>query len=165
MLRVVAAVVAVVALTAAGAGCGDDDRDSRAEDAVRQLVAARAQVDIDEVAVSCPSAVDDGRTATCAVTVGGDELAVPVRARGDVLAPVDAVIGTQTAAEYLEGELATAAEGEVDVDCGDVALVVRPVGESFVCAAERLSDGQRFDVEVEVVSPDGEVRYEVVPPQ
>lgn len=158
--RVRAVAAALLALAAA---CSDDDRVGDAERGIAEVLAER--LDVDDVTVSCPedAALDAGTTVACDVVVGGAEPQPVPFAIGDggAVSPAVAVIPTSAVEDYLATELAVAAEGAVEADCGDAPLVVHDVGETFACTVERTSDGAAFDVSVEVRSIDGSVTYTV----
>ena len=145
------------------AGCGSEDRVAEAEVGIAAALAERLEVD--DVVVTCPddAELEDGSSLACDVAVGGAEpQPVPFSiGDGGTVSPSAAVIPTAAVEAYLASELATAAEGEVDADCGDAPLLVHEVGSTFECTAERLTDGALFEVTVEVRSVDGSVTYTV----
>lgn len=158
-----AGAAALLVALAVAAGCGTTDRVAEAEEGIAAALAQRLAVD--EVRVSCPddAELDDGSTLACDVAVGGGD-PQPVAftiGSGGAVSPAVAVIPTTSVEEYLASELAVAAEGEVVADCGGAALVVHDVGETFTCTVDRVSDGARFEVTVEVRSLDGSVTYSV----
>jgi hypothetical protein len=155
-------------LTVAGfavlAGCGGGG--SEVADAERALAAALAGdlgVEEDDVLVTCPPDADlsAGAELTCEVSVeGAGAQAVPV-AMGDggraTLAA--AVIPTDAAEDHLASTLGL--DGAM-VSCGDVALLVGTVGETFRCEVADGDDPARA-YELEVTSVTGEVRHRLLP--
>lgn len=160
-----AVAVAVVAVAVVGAaGCGSSsDPVGEAEEGIAAALAERLEAA--DVTVSCPddADLDDGSNLACDVTVdGAPPQTVPFAiGSGGAVSPAVAVIPTSAVEAYLVSELTTAAEGEVEVDCGDAALVLHDVGETFGCTVERVTDGAGFEVTVEVRSLDGSVTYTV----
>lgn len=162
MRRWLAVAPAVVGFLACGGGA---DRVGEAEQGIASALGARLGDDAAEVEVSCPddAVLDPGATLACEVAIGdGAPQPVPF-AIGDAgaVSPAVAVIPAAAVERYLAAELATAAETGIEADCGEAPLLVHDVGETFVCAVVRSSDGTRFDVTVEVRSLDGSVAYTV----
>jgi hypothetical protein len=157
------AVLAAVAAVALGACGSEQDRVGEAEAGIAEVFADRLAVD--DVAVACPedAELEAGTELACTVSVGGADPQEVAFAIGDggAVRPTVAVIPTAAVEGHLAVELAAAAEGEVDADCGDAPLVVHDVGGTFTCAVVRASDGVAFDVTVEVRSLDGSVTYTV----
>lgn len=153
------------------AACGGDGAEpvDAVESGLAGVVADRLEVAAAAVVVTCPptSEVDAGAELTCSVAVGEGEAATTVTVPlaigtdGEVVLR-SAVVPAAAAEAYLAGELAVAAEGPVDVECGTGALLVVDVDDSFACVATR-ADGGAFAVTVTVEALDGAVRYEVEP--
>jgi hypothetical protein len=160
-----AAALGVLVLAGVLGACSEEHRVGEAEDGIAAVLGERLGADGGAVEVSCPddAELETGDTLECEVVVDdGDPQAVAfaIGEEGSV-SPTAAVIPTGAVEDYLAAELATAAEGEVAVDCGESALVVHDVGGTFTCTAVRTSDGVVFDVTVEVRSLDGSVTYTV----
>lgn len=158
-----ACAAALVAAGLLGACSEPQDRVGDAEAGIADAFAERLAVE--DVVVTCPddAELESGTDLACEVSVGGAEpqpVAFAV-GEGGAVSPAVAVIPTAAVEEYLAVELATAAEGAVEVDCGDAPLAVHDVGGTFPCEVVRASDGAAFDVTVEVRSLDGSVTYTV----
>lgn len=153
------------------AACGDDEQPDPGEEAavgVAAVVAERLNTAAGEVRVTCPRDLDVEVTPvfTCAVGVAGAEpveVGLAVAADGTVELQ-RAVVPTEAAEQYLVGELAGPAEGDVEVDCGDAPLLVADVGDDLRCEVVRVADGAVRTVVVTVVALDGTVRYRVEAP-
>jgi hypothetical protein len=167
MRRAIAA--SVVALGSVAA-CGDDAPDpvTEAETGVAAVIADRLEAGAGDVVVSCPDELDivAGAAFTCAVAVGGAaSVDVPLAVAADGTIELRrAVVPTAAAESYLAAELAGAAEGPVEPDCGEAPLLVADVGEELRCEVVRTSDGAVRPVVVTVLALDGTVRYRVEPP-
>jgi hypothetical protein len=159
----------VVLLTVALAACGDDEADPGAEAAagVAGVVAERLGTDVADVVVTCPEELDIEATPsfTCSVSVADAEpVDVPLSVASDGTVELQrAVVPTDAAETYLEGELAGPAEGDVDADCGEAPLLVADVGDDLSCEVVRAADGATRTVTVTVLGLDGTVRYRVEP--
>lgn len=154
-------------LGAAGlAACSDEpDRLEEAQDGIAAALADRLDEPVDDVVVTCPddALLEDGSDLTCEVAVGdADPQPVPFTiAEGGSVRPASAVIPTPAIVAHLESELATPAEGAVEVDCGDAPLVVKDVDDTITCDVVRTADGVAFTVEVAIRSLDGSITYTV----
>jgi len=160
----------VLAVAIVLAACGDDAPDpvSEAETGVAAVIADRLEAGAGDVVVTCPEDVEieAGAAFTCAVAVGGaDSVDVPLAVTADGTIELRrAVVPTAAAEAYLAAELAGAAEGPVEPDCGDAPLLVADVGAELRCEVVRTADGAVRPVVITVLALDGTVRYRVEPP-
>jgi hypothetical protein len=140
---------------------GDPD----VEAAVAGLVADRLEGEPGEVVARCPGVEDPqpGDSVRCRVEVGGGaSTAIDFTVDDDGALVLESVLLDRAGVEdFLTGELEDDAQGAVDVDCGEEAVLVASVGGLVTCEAVRVADDVAFDVAVEVVSGDGELAYEV----
>lgn len=152
------------ALLAVGA-CGSSDRVGEVESAIAAALADRVELPDGSPTVTCPADadLDAGSRIECDVAVGGADgqpVALVVEDGGAVRLD-SAVIPTPAAEQYLSAELQGPVDAAVVVSCGDEPLLVRAVGSTFTCNAVRSNDNASFEVTVEVMGPDGTVRYRV----
>lgn len=138
--------------------------DDAVEDAVEAVIAGRLDPDVSSEIV-CPGASrpDPGEAVTCRASVdgGASEPFTLTADESGALVFDTAVLDRAAVEAFLVGELEVPAEGPVEVDCGDVAVLAGEVGDVLLCDAVRVADGAAYDVVLQIRSTDGELDYEV----
>jgi hypothetical protein len=167
--RLVGALVGAFGLVVGA--CGEEEEPdpiAEAEAGIVDVIAERLDATADDIAVTCPAdlVVEAGARFDCDVVVhDAAPIAVDLAVSENGIVELQrAVIPTDAVEDYLEAELAVAAEGPVETDCGTEPLLVADVGDELRCDATRSADGAARIVVVTVLAADGTVRYRVETP-
>jgi hypothetical protein len=146
---------AVLATAVLAVGCGDDGGGSDPSDAVTSQL-EETFPDL-EVSTDCPD--DPGRTFDCTVTIGSDELTVPVEDDDGTVELTAVVVNVGEVERKIETEYDRDQGVAASAECGDspdTAALVEKVGATFTCTVEP-SGGAASGATVTVENLDGTV--------
>jgi Domain of unknown function (DUF4333) len=129
-----------------------------------QKAQEEAAPDLDVTDATCPDDADvkKGATMECSVTIEGVKAPYAVTFTsvedGDAkfdLAPAQAIVSVEKTVAAIQKQVDAQGLGDVDIDCGDAAVIVEDPKTSFTCT---LTQGdQTQDVTVEIEDLDGNV--------
>jgi hypothetical protein len=160
VLPIVLAVGACSASVSAG-GYDPDEVAKKVQDAQQDVTP-----DLDVTDPTCPDdEPEEGATIECSVTIDGVEAPYAVtftevtddNAKFDI-EPAQAIISVDKVVDFLQGQAADQGLGEVDVDCGEAAVLVQEPDSTFTCTLVQGADTQ--DVTLRVTDLDGNVTLE-----
>lgn len=161
LLPVLASLGACSGSVSVGSGSGYD-----ADKVAAQVQSAQEKVtpDLDVADATCPDKADMkvGSTIACSVTVEGvvAPYTVTFTSVGDDkadfhIAPAKAIMSVDKVVTFLQQQASDQGLGDVDVDCGDAAIIVQDPGTTFSCTLSQGSKSQ--DVTLLVKDLDGTV--------
>lgn len=149
---------AVLTTALLGVACSDDDGgNADPSDQVTTLV--EQVVPNADVSASCPD--DAGGTFDCDVTVGSQQVTVPVEDVNGTVELKDAVVNLGDTERKIETKYNEQEGVAVSAECGDNpddAVLVGKVGATFTCDIDQ-SDGATSTLTVTIDNLDGKVSY------
>jgi hypothetical protein len=159
-------ILLVGALGACGVGPSHTLDTSSVERQIAEELASRYPIGTPTVVCTRRVRAVPGATFSCSATIDGQTLVltgtVTDRSGRYTVTPTASIIEAGHAASLIEREIAASAGGAT-VDCGNRAVLVVPVGHTFLCTAH-VTGQQPRPVTVTVDNLQGDVRISLPPP-